>query len=106
MMDNVEEWELEKIEGERLLQGAVEFLVKWKGYGAQDHTLEPMAHLEHAQEATLDWRVSQDEVKVRESSKTNRKSHSSVVTPPMESYIPPDEANTSRITRSRAKRIA
>ena len=26
--------------------------------------------------------------------------------PPMESYIPPDEADTGRITRSRAKRIA
>ena len=61
-----------------------------------------MAHLEHAQEALLDWRASQDEVKAMERSKTNRKSHSPVVTPPMESYIPPDEANT----RSRAKRIA
>ena len=106
VVDNVEEWEVEKIEGERLSQGAVEFLVKWKGYGAQDHTWESMAHLEHAQEALLDWRASQDEVKVMERSKTNRKSHSPIVTPPMESYIPPSEANTSRITRSRAKRIA
>ncbi len=97
---------MEKIEGERLSQGAVEFLVKWKGYRAQDRTWEPMAHLEHAQEALLEWRASQDEVKAMERSKTNRKSHSPVVTPPMESYIPPDEANTGRITQSRAKRIA
>ena len=38
VVDNVEEWEVEKIEGERLSQGAVESLVKWKGYGTQDHT--------------------------------------------------------------------
>src|SRR5437762_11952771 len=74
MMDNVEEWEVEKIEGERLLQEAIEFLVKWKDYGAQDCTWEPMAHLEHVQEALLEWRASQNEVKVRERSKTDRKS--------------------------------
>ena len=70
-VDNVEEWEVEKIEGERLSQGAIEFLVKWKDYGAQDCTWELMAHLEHAQEALLEWRASQNEVKVRERSKTD-----------------------------------
>ncbi len=100
-----EEWEVEKIEGERLSQGAVESLVKWKGYGTQDHTGEPMAHLEHAQEALLEWRASQGEVKAMEKRKINRKPHSPVVSP-MEPHIPPDEANTGRITRSRAKKIA
>jgi len=52
-----------------------------------------MAHLEHAQEALLEWRASQNEVKVRERSKINRKSHLLIVTSLMESYIPSDEAN-------------
>ena len=38
IVDDVEEWEIEKIEGERMSQKVVEYLVKWKGYNAKVKT--------------------------------------------------------------------
>ena len=38
IVDDAEEWEIEKIEGERVSQEAVEYLIKWKGYNAKTRT--------------------------------------------------------------------
>jgi hypothetical protein len=60
-VDIAEEWEVDAIEGERFSQGAVEFLVKWKGY--KDRIWESMSNLKYAQEVVMDWRASQGETK-------------------------------------------
>ena len=38
MMNDVEKWKIEKIEGERISQETVEYLIKWKDYNAKIKT--------------------------------------------------------------------
>jgi hypothetical protein len=40
-----DEYEVESILGRRTVDGVVQFLVRWEGYGADDDTWEPSAHL-------------------------------------------------------------
>ena len=48
IMNDVEEWEIEKIEDERVSQEIVEYLIKWKDYNAKVKTWESMTNLENA----------------------------------------------------------
>jgi len=61
VVDDEEQWEVEKIEGERVKQGVTEFLIRWKGYGNDDRTWEPMEHLRNAQDSILEWRSGHPE---------------------------------------------
>ena len=54
------EFEVESIDGVRKNEGNVEYLVRWKGYGIDDRTWEPIEHLDHAQEALDTWRSLQE----------------------------------------------
>lgn len=58
------EYEVERIDGERQIGGLTEFLVKWKGYPAEERTWEPMAHLDHSQHAIYVWRNKASSSKV------------------------------------------
>ena len=55
--DGQPEWEVESIEGERVVgkKKTKEYLVKWVGYGDDERTWEPIENLEHAQSILLDW---------------------------------------------------
>jgi hypothetical protein len=56
IVDETEEWEVERIDGERVnAQGVNEFLVKWHGYGEQERSWEPISHLERAGEVIAEW---------------------------------------------------
>ena len=61
MVDDEKQWEVERIEGERIKLGRTEFLIRWKGYGDYDRTWEPLGNLENAQDSILDWRSSHPE---------------------------------------------
>ena len=54
-VDGVEEYEVERIEGERKIKGKKEFLVKWKGYGDAERTWEPLEHLDNARNVLDKW---------------------------------------------------
>ena len=55
--DGQPEWEMESIEGERMVgkKRTKEYLVKWVGYGDDERTWEPVENLENAQAVLLDW---------------------------------------------------
>jgi hypothetical protein len=58
-VDGQEEFEVEQIEGQRTnTRGAIEYLVKWKGYGEHERTWEPLDHLQHADQAVAEWHAS------------------------------------------------
>ena len=54
-VDDMEEYEVERIEGERKIKGKKEFLVKWKGYGDAERTWEPLEHLDNARNVLDEW---------------------------------------------------
>ncbi|EGO02583.1 hypothetical protein SERLA73DRAFT_24845, partial [Serpula lacrymans var. lacrymans S7.3] len=45
-----EEFEVEQVVDARLKRGKLEFLVLWKGYGDEDRTWEPEAHLDNSRD--------------------------------------------------------
>src|SRR4051794_25451824 len=59
IIDNTEEYEVERIIGERKRYNRSEFLVKWKGYPDSDNTWEPLKNLDNAKKALEEFRVLQ-----------------------------------------------
>jgi hypothetical protein len=51
------EYEVDHIVQSRVVRGAEQFLVRWKGYGAYDDTWEPLANLQNAVEAVREFRA-------------------------------------------------
>lgn len=50
IVEDHEEFEVEKIVNSRKHYGKVQYLVKWKGYGPEGNTWEPPEHMTHAKE--------------------------------------------------------
>ena len=77
-VDGVEEYEVERIEGEWKIKGKKEFLVKWKGYGDAERTWEPLEHLDNARNVLDEWTVQSsnkapvDRTDTDKSNKSNR----------------------------------
>jgi len=77
-VDGVEEYEVERIEGERKMKGKKEFLVKWKGYGDAERTCEPLEHLDNARNVLDEWTAQSlnkapvDRTDMDKSNKSNR----------------------------------
>jgi hypothetical protein len=60
VVDGEEEWEVERIDGERRNSaGGKEFLVKWKGYSEMKRTWEPIRHLDNTSELVAEWHARQ-----------------------------------------------
>ena len=55
IVNDHEEFEVEKILDKRIRYRRTEYLVKWKGYPEYDSTWEPLKNLENAQEAISDF---------------------------------------------------
>jgi hypothetical protein len=51
VIDEHEEWEVEEILDFKLRRKKPWYLVKWKGYGEEEQTWEPLSHLDNAKEA-------------------------------------------------------
>ena len=48
-IDGETEYEVEEIIDSRLIQGKLQYLIKWKGYTTKNNTWEPETNLKHAQ---------------------------------------------------------
>jgi hypothetical protein len=46
----IKEYEVQKVTDVRIRKGKQEFLVKWKGYGADENTWEPYSNLKDNQQ--------------------------------------------------------
>ncbi|HVQ01617.1 MAG TPA: chromo domain-containing protein, partial [Candidatus Thermoplasmatota archaeon] len=55
IIDNHEEFEVEKIIGEARINGKKHYLVKWRGYDSEDNTWEPLRNLKNARDAIKDY---------------------------------------------------
>ena len=58
LVDDEEEYEVERILDKRTRRRKVQYLVKWLGYPDSDNTWEPIAHLRHAQDLIDDFESS------------------------------------------------
>ena len=45
IMNDAEEWKIEKIEDKRMSQKTVEYLIKWKDYNVKVRTWKPITNL-------------------------------------------------------------
>ena len=71
--DLEQEWEVEAIVGDRTVRGKEEFLIRWKGYGEQDDTWEPAAHLGNADEAMEAYQKRKSQAKAKSRSRRARR---------------------------------
>ena len=51
IIDGEAEYEVEQILNHRQKRNGIEYLVKWRGYGAHEHSWEPEVNLENAEES-------------------------------------------------------
>jgi len=56
VLDGDEEFEVERILGHRRHRRGVEYLVRWKGYGPEEDSWEPEAHLQNAPQVSQQYR--------------------------------------------------
>ena len=62
IIDDTEEWEVECIDGERVMsQGVTQYLVRWKGYDPDDRTWQTLKDLANAEISVLTWKASRAE---------------------------------------------
>ena len=54
-LQGAEEWEVEKVLASRLLRGVRHFLVKWKGFPAEESSWQPEEDLRNAPEAVAEF---------------------------------------------------
>lgn len=55
LIDDEEEWEIDKVLDKRVRQGETEYLIGWKDSPPYEHSWEPMEHLENAKDAIKDF---------------------------------------------------
>jgi len=69
-----EEWEVDKVLDFKEKRGKDMYLVRWKGYGRDEDSWEPVEHLEHAEEAIEEFhKVYGSRASLLEKNKKNRK---------------------------------
>jgi len=54
-VEGVEEWEVEKILNKKKTRGVEKYLVRWKGFTAEEDTWEKRENLKNAEEALADF---------------------------------------------------
>ena len=59
LLKSSEEYEVEKIVGEKRHKGKIYYRVRWKGYGAEDDSWQSARDLRNAPELLKEWRISQ-----------------------------------------------
>ena len=55
VIDSQEEYEVEKILNSKLVRNKIKYLVRWKGYGPEENSWEPLDHLTHAEEEIAEF---------------------------------------------------
>ncbi len=55
MIDDEEEWEVDKVLDKRVRKGETEYLIGWKDSPPYEHSWEPVEHLENAKDAIKDF---------------------------------------------------
>src|SRR3981081_1648050 len=50
-----EEYEVETVLDSRIVNGKIEYLVKWESYGPEDNSWEPAPHLENSSRKTKEF---------------------------------------------------
>lgn len=54
-IEGEDEWEVEAVLDKRKRRNKIEYLVSWKGYGAEDDTWEPVSNLENCKELVVEF---------------------------------------------------
>ena len=73
ILEGVEEYEVEKILGERVRYGKKEYLIKWVGYDNCDNTWTKIKNLVNTSEYIEEWEKSQQEKKKIKDNHVNNK---------------------------------
>ena len=50
-----EEFEVQQIVDEKIIDAETHYLVKWVGYGHEENTWEPMRHMTHSKAKVQEW---------------------------------------------------
>jgi len=70
-VEEVEEWEVERILNKKKIRGVEKYLVRWKGFTAEENTWERKEDLGNAKEALAEFK-GRIEVEVRKQEKIDR----------------------------------